>query len=80
MAKLKFLKKPSALKQGDTIFLTYDQWRRLGFGVIKGQKAAKWNEQQVATFSEGQVSKIESHEYHEDMLWPDINDNWGDHD
>lgn len=45
----------------DEIRLTYDQWKRLGFFVVKGEKSTMRNADGVCLFTEDQV---EHHEYY----------------
>lgn len=47
--------------RGDEILLTFNQWRRLGYTVIKGEKSFTRNVNGVATFSEKQVT--------DDIFW-----------
>lgn len=57
----------------DTIKLTFEQWHRLGFLVIKGSKGTKTypygSKEHYYTFTENQVIKKEQLEvYWEEML------------
>lgn len=45
------------------ICLTYDEWARLGFGIIKGSKHSGRNDEGVCTFTEYQVSPIPDFHY-----------------
>lgn len=44
--------------QTSSIYHTFDEWQRLGYGVLKGSKSKSINEEFVATFSEDQVDKL----------------------
>jgi antirestriction protein ArdC len=55
----------------ETIYLTYEQWNRLGFKVKKGEKATKFKK--IATspslkFSEQQVNRSLDYDYEEDYI------------
>lgn len=45
--------------RGDEILLTFNQWKRLGYYVIRGEKSFTRNASNVATFSEEQVTNSE---------------------
>ena len=45
------------MHRGDEILLTFKQWKRLGYYVIKGSKSFTRNASGVATFSEDQVTQ-----------------------
>lgn len=47
----------------DIIALTFDQWKRLGFFVEKGEKSAMRNADGVCLFTEDQVCH---HEYYDE--------------
>jgi hypothetical protein len=40
-------------------FLTYDEWKELGFHVVKGEKSQKRNENGKCVFSSRQVEENE---------------------
>ena len=40
------------------IRLTYEEWNRLGYGIIKGSKSSAINEDFIPIFNEGQVSRM----------------------
>ncbi len=50
----------------DEIYLTFEQWKRVGFVVRRGEKSYYRNEHGAATFSENQVSENQ------------VSDGWGD--
>jgi antirestriction protein ArdC len=55
----------------ETIYLTYDQWNRLGFRVKKGEKATKFKETATSyslKFSEQQVKRSLNYDYEEDCI------------
>lgn len=41
---------------------TYDDWKSDGFQVLKGSKAARWNNEGTGLFSEKQVDRVQ-HKY-----------------
>jgi hypothetical protein len=44
------------MEQQDTIYLTYVQWNRLGYRILKGEKSTQRNTAGIATFAEQQVT------------------------
>jgi hypothetical protein len=42
---------------------TYDEWKELGYQVIRGEKASSWNAQGKATFTRDQVEDADSLDY-----------------
>lgn len=67
---------------------TFDEWKALGYQVVKGQKATSWTKDGKAKFDSKQVKVREDrfiYDYHEEDLWahPDYYDaveNIGDKD
>ncbi len=47
------------LGTNDIVALTFDQWKRLGFRVAKGEKSAGRNTKGVCLFTEAQVLRNE---------------------
>lgn len=48
--------------RGDEILLTFNQWKRLGYFVVRGAKSFTRNASGIATFSEKQVTTIKEFE------------------
>jgi len=63
----------------ETIYLTYDQWKRIGFQVKKGEKARRLEEfgsPPSLKFSEHQVKRNFEYNYEEeeDCMFPSESD------
>ena len=62
------------------IYHTYDEWKRLGYGVIKGSKSIGIDDSFTALFSERQVSMLRTskskqiHSNWYDDCWADVSD------
>jgi hypothetical protein len=40
------------------MYLTFDEWKEKGFGVLKGEKSHKRNSNDIAVFSDKQVKRL----------------------
>ena len=56
------------LEDSSLIYLTYDEWERLGFYVFKGEKSHKKDENGTCVFSEEQVDNCDFTDYEEKMM------------
>jgi hypothetical protein len=51
------------------ISLTYDEWKRLNYGVIKGEHSSERNTDGICTFTEYQVIPIRETFHHSRSLF-----------